>query len=394
MSNETKTKITIVGLGLIGGSLGLALKAGLPDVEIVGHDRDAEVELTAQKRGAITRREHNLPRAVEGASIVIVATPITTMANVFKQIAPDLLNGALVTDTASTKAEVTRWAADLLPEHVNFVGGHPMAGKETQGIENAEATLFQGRGYCICPSLNASASAIQQVAGIAQLVGSEPLFMDAAEHDQYAAAVSHLPLIVSTALFTLLRSSPSWEDLGVMASSGFRDITRLASTDPDMSHGIWRTNREAVIHWVERMIGELSRFRDMLQDAQDEALLEAFVEARLEREHFLREPPRRLPLDTRPQLDGRRTLMEMMVGGMMADKLRKAAEMPELGGTAPPAEKSKGEPAPKKQRRSLAERIEEGVRRDLEKMEARPPEKDAGDEPPPDRPDGQTPRGA
>src|SRR5260370_15390673 len=212
--------------------------------------------------------------------------------------------------------------------------------------------------------------------------------MDAAEHAQYAAAVSHLPLIVSTAMFTLLRSSPSWEDLGVMASSGFRDITRLASTDPDMSHGIWRTNREAVIHWLERMIGELSRYRDMLQDAQDETLLEAFVEARLEREHFLREPPRRLPLDTRPALDGRRALMDMMIGGMMADKLRKAAEMPELGGTAPAQKKSKGEPAPKKQRSSLSARIEEGVRRDLEKMEA---DKDAGDEPPPETPEGQTP---
>ena len=114
MSNEPKTKITIVGLGLIGGSLGLALKAGLPDVEIVGHDRDADVELKAQKMGAITRREHNLPRAIEGASIVIVATPITTMADVFKQIAPHLLTGALVTDTASTKAEVMRWAEEML----------------------------------------------------------------------------------------------------------------------------------------------------------------------------------------------------------------------------------------------------------------------------------------
>ena len=172
--------------------------------------------------------------------------------------------------------------------------------------------------------------------------------MDAAEHDQYAAAVSHLPLIVSTAMFTLLRSSPSWEDLGVMASSGFRDITRLASTDPDMSHGIWRTNREAVIHWLDRMIGELSRFRDMLQDAEDEALLKAFVEAQLQREQFLREPPRRLPMDTRPQMDGRRTLMEMMVGGMMADNLKKRARrcrssMASSGGErarrAPPATK-------------------------------------------------------
>ena len=79
--------------------------------------------------------------------------------------------------------------------------------------------------------------------------------MDADEHDQYAAAISHLPLVVSTALFTLMRSSPSWDDLGAMASSGFRDLTRLASGDPEMSHGIWSTNREAMIHWLDRMIG-------------------------------------------------------------------------------------------------------------------------------------------
>ncbi len=383
MTTESKRKITIVGLGLIGGSLGLALKrAALQGVEIVGHDREADVETRAQKMGAIDRREHNLPKAVEGASIVIVATPITAMAETFKQIAPHLLPGAVVTDTASTKAEVMRWAKEILPEHAHFVGGHPMAGKETQGIDNAEAAIFEGRGYCICPSLTATPNAIQQVAGIAQLIGSEPLFMDAAEHDQYAAAVSHLPLIVSTAMFTLLRSSPSWEDLGVMASSGFRDITRLASTDPDMSQGIWRTNREAVIHWLDRMIGQLSRFRDMLLDAEDEALLKAFVEAQIQREQFLHEPPRRLPMDTRPAFDGRRTFVEMMVGGLMAEKIRKAAEMPELGGKLPDTEAGAETPG-KKPRKSLSERIAEGVKRDLEKLEQRSAEADAPSEPPP-----------
>jgi prephenate dehydrogenase len=387
MSSEAKRKITIIGLGLIGGSLGLALKAaGLQGVEIVGHDRDADVEIRAQKIGAIDKREHNLPKAVEGASIVIVATPITAIPETFKLIAPHLLPGAVVTDTASTKAEVMRWAEDALPAHAHFVGGHPMAGKETQGIENADAKLFQDRGYCICPSITASPSAIQQVAGIAQIIGSEALFMDAAEHDQYAAAVSHLPLIVSTAMFTLLRSSPSWEDLGVMASSGFRDITRLASTDPDMSHGIWRTNREAVIHWLDRMIGELSRFRDMLLDAEDEALLKAFVEAQLQREQFLREPPRRLPMDTRPAVDGKRTLMEMMVGGLMADKIRKASEMPELGGKLPAAETADEAPG-KKRRQSLSERIAEGVRRDLEKLEKRSADSDGPGEPPSQTPE-------
>ena len=117
MKDQPKQKITIIGLGLIGGSLGMALKAaGLGDrIEIVGHDREHGVESIAKKRGAIDHAEHNLPRAVEGAALVIVATPITTVAEVFQQIALHLTPGAVVTDTASTKAQVMSWADDILP---------------------------------------------------------------------------------------------------------------------------------------------------------------------------------------------------------------------------------------------------------------------------------------
>jgi prephenate dehydrogenase len=364
---DSKRKITIVGTGLIGGSLGLALKsAGLPDIEIVGHDRYTENEHKAEKIGAIDRREHNLPRAIEGASMVIVAVPIPAIPEVFQQIAPDLAEGAVVTDTASTKTEVMRWAADMLPAGVSFVGGHPMAGKETGGIEYAEATLFQGKGYCICPSITATPSAIQQVAGLAGLVGAQPLFMDPPEHDQYAAAVSHLPLVISTALFTLLRSSPSWEDLGVMASSGFRDLTRLASTDPEMSHGIWRTNREAVIHWLDRMIAELSRYRDLLKDAQDETLLQAFIEAQVQRDEFLRDPPMRRPIETGPKVEAKDSMMKMLVGGMVVDGLKKAQSLPNaMARTAEGREKSGDTKSSE-----FAERVAEGVRRDLEKLQA------------------------
>jgi prephenate dehydrogenase len=375
--SDQKHTITIIGLGLIGGSLGMALKAALGDrIHIVGHDRETGAENIARKRGAIDHAEHNLPRAVEGAALVVVATPITAVDEVFKQIAPHLTPGAVVTDTASTKAEVMRWARAELPETVTFIGGHPMAGKESSGIEASDPGLFKGRPYCVCPSLTASPQAIKQITTLAELVGAQPLFMEPDEHDQYAAAISHLPLVVSTALFTLMRSSPSWDDLGAMASSGFTDLTRLASGDPEMSMGIWMTNREAIIHWLERMIAELGRYREMLKDAQDEALLKAFAEARFERETFLREPPRRrmAPEDS-SAIDKNRMFLEMFLGGKLAENLQRMKELPKIID-----QQAKGAPASdggaEKRRKSFAEKLEEGVRRDLEKLEQREAEKD------------------
>ena len=145
-----KKRITIIGTGLIGGSLGMALKAArLPGLEIVGHDSDRGSATRAEKSGAIDHAEHNLPRAVSGAGMVIIAVPVLTVREVMQQVAPHLVKGTVVTDTTSTKAHVMRWAREALPEHVYFVGGHPMAGKETAGIANAEASLFRGKAYCI-----------------------------------------------------------------------------------------------------------------------------------------------------------------------------------------------------------------------------------------------------
>lgn len=184
-----------------------------------------------------------------------------------------------------------------------------MAGKETSGIENAAADLFRDKAYVICPPLNAGEDAVTRVVELARLVGGVPLFLDAAEHDQYAAAVSHLPLVVSTALFTLLHSSPSWNDMASLASSGFRDLTRLASGDPRMSHDICVTNREAIIHWIERLTAELSRYRDLLADARDQNLLEIFTGAKLDRDIFLTKPAGR-PIE--PAVDTSETRQEII----------------------------------------------------------------------------------
>lgn len=356
---QERKRIAIIGLGLIGGSLGLAIKAArLPSVEVIGHDQSRQTAEKASKLGAIDRAEHNLPRAVEAAGLVIVATPVLAVREVMAQIAPYLPEGSVVTDTGSTKADVLAWAAELLPPHVSFVGGHPMAGKETQGIDNAEAGLFKDRAYCICPTAEAHESAVRAVVGLAQVVGAEPLFLEASEHDQYAAAVSHLPLVVSTALFTLLKASPAWEDLAPMASSGFRDVTRLASGDPQMSHDIFLTNRKAALHWLDRMLDELRRYRDLLE-GDPEALLETFAKAQVDRDGFLAEPRPRRPVGP-DQPNVREELVNSLIGGWVAGRLKRARELPAKVREA----ESAPEGAP-----SRPERIAEDIRRDLEKLE-------------------------
>ena len=352
-----RKRITIIGLGLIGGSLGLAMKAaGLPGAEIVGHDRARDAANKARKMGAIDRAEHNLPRAVERAGMVVIATPVLAVREVMQQIAPDLPDGCVVTDTGSTKERIVEWAAELLPPSVSFVGGHPMAGKDTPGIDNAEAGLFRDRAYCLCPAVNAHENAVRAVAGMVTLVGAEPLYMHPKEHDQYAAAVSHLPLLLSAALFSLLRDSPAWNDLAPMASSGFRDVTRLASGDPRMSHDIFLTNRDAAVHWLDRMVEELQRYRGLLQGDTEE-LLETFAKAQIDRDSFIAEPhPRRLEGEEPP--DVRQDMMKSLMGGWVSDRVKKIRELPglmrEAGSTG-----AEGKP-------SRAERIAEDMRRDLE----------------------------
>ena len=358
--DRERNRITIIGLGLIGGSLGLAMKAaGLPGSEIVGHDRARNAANKARKMGAIDRAEHNLPRAVERAGMVIIATPVLAVREVMQQIAPDLPDGCVVTDTGSTKERILEWAAELLPPSVSFVGGHPMAGKDTPGIDSAEAGLFRGRAYCLCPAVNAHEDAVRAVAGMVTLVGAEPLYMEPKEHDQYAAAVSHLPLLLSAALFSLLRASPAWNDLAPMASSGFRDVTRLASGDPRMSHDIFLTNRDAAVHWLDRMVEELQRYRGLLQGDTEE-LLEAFAKAQIDRDSFLAEPhPRRL--EGEEPADVRQDMMKSLMGGWVSERVKKVRELPGLMREAGSAG-AEGKP-------SRAERVAADIRRDLDKLE-------------------------
>lgn len=320
--------ITIVGLGLIGGSLGLALKAAKPTgIEIVGHDKDRTRATKAQRLGAIDRAEGRLDKAVQDAAMVILATPVLAIRRVMEEMAPYLPENCIVTDTGSTKAAILAWAQELLPPTVHFVGGHPIAGKEQSGIDAAQADLFRDKPYCVIPLPDTHEQAVRAVVGMAELVGARPMYMDARDHDQFLAAVSHMPMILSTALFTLARSSASWKDISAVAGPAFRDLTRLASGDPEMDHDICLTNSEGIIHWLDRYIEELRRYRTLIVDDQ-EKLFETFMRAQLERDTFIEaRPAERGPAVEVPSSG------EFMMGLLFSERLvrRTKAVMQELG---------------------------------------------------------------
>ncbi len=260
------TQVAILGTGLIGASIGLALRQN-KDVnidEIVGYDRQRANSRHAKKIGAVDREEGSLSRAVREAGLVILAAPILSNHRLIEEIGPLLDDGAVVTDTGSTKTATLRHAAEHLPRNVHFVGSHPMAGKTEIGPQHADAELFQGARWVVTAPANASGDAVKVVMSLARGVGAEPMIMDPQEHDAYVAAISHMPMVAAQALFRLVRGSEAWPELSLLAAAGFKSQTRLTQTDPSMAYDILVTNRELTVHWLDRYIAELTELRSDL----------------------------------------------------------------------------------------------------------------------------------
>jgi prephenate dehydrogenase len=277
--------VTIIGLGLIGGSIGLALRQGKKSRwEIVGYSRHRETVATALDVGAIERGETNLGDAVRRAELVIIATPVLTVKDIFSKISPHLPSGCIVTDTASTKAQVMNWAEEILPPTANFIGGHPMAGRETYGIQAAKAELFRRCTYCLTSSGKASPQSIDTVTGMVKKLGAIPFFIDAQEHDNLVAGISHLPMLLSVALVSLTTKNPSWSKMSKLAASGYHDITRLASGNPEVNAHICLSSQEVLVDWIDKFSQELSRYRQLVAEGDKhlEQALTAVNKARLE----------------------------------------------------------------------------------------------------------------
>ena len=323
------TQLAILGTGLIGASIGLGLKAaeGTDDIEIIGFDTSREREREAERRKAIDRRASSLRDAVGGAALVVISTPVLATREVMETIASNLSEGTIVTDTCSTKTQVMQWAEELLPNSVNFVGSHPMAGKTEFGPAAAEAELFRDARWVVVPSRSASSDAVETVSGLATALGAKPMFMDAAEHDAYAAAISHLPMFAASALFRLVRDSEAWPEMSLLAASGFKDTTRLAGTDELMAHDIAVTNREQVVHWLQRLRGAIYDLEDMITDPdRDEEFLRHLAQLNIDHIAYHDGQIGRVEIDQKGSGIPVPGMTDMLLGGALSERLRQMTE--------------------------------------------------------------------
>jgi len=280
-------RIAIIGLGLIGGSLALALKKkSAKGTEIIGFSRSTETVARAKDCGVIDQAARGPASAAAGADMVIIATPVMATKDVLASISEHLSPRCLVTDTGSTKVEVMQWAGKYLSSKISFIGGHPMAGKETSGIGEADADLFRGCVYCLTPSPCATPLAVRKMKKLVESIGAKPFFIDAETHDNLVAGVSHLPMLLSAAFVTATMKSRLWPEMAKLAAGGYRDFSRLASGSPEMNRDICLTNREKITDWLDRYIEVLKGYRNLVAEDSEE-LAEMLAQAHEARERWL-----------------------------------------------------------------------------------------------------------
>jgi prephenate dehydrogenase len=279
-------RVALLGLGLMGGSLGLALRERDLAEQVAGYDAREGAVARARERGAIDEASASLEAAVRGADLVVLATPVLAMAALFEALAPSVEAGAVVTDLGSTKWSVCEWADGLLPHPEHFVGGHPMAGREQSGIEAAESGLFEGSTWCLTPTARTNPEATARVAGLVTRLGAVPHLLDPQTHDRLVAGVSHLPIVAAAALVRSLAETADWDAMSALAAGGFRDATRVASGDPVMARDICLSNAGQLVGRLDAYIRELQRLRAHIA-AADSAIERDFADARSAREAWL-----------------------------------------------------------------------------------------------------------
>lgn len=287
------SRVAIAGVGLIGGSLGLALKRAYPSIRICGIGRRRRSLELAERLGAIDEKTTDLAAGLAGADLVVLATPVKRIIELLAEIGPYLRRRALVTDVGSTKAEVCRAARKYLPDSVFFIGGHPLAGKERSGIELAEAGLFRGATYALCPLPGTPGSVLSALARAVRSMGAVPLVMDAALHDRVVARTSHLPQIISTTLALVLEEAARSESEQLffqLSGGGFRDQLRLAASPYQVWRDIFETNSAAISQALADMVGALERVRAKLEA---EGLEKDFDRANAFYQRYVRQQPDR-----------------------------------------------------------------------------------------------------
>jgi prephenate dehydrogenase len=280
-------KITLVGVGLLGGSLGMALRQRRLAESVVGFVRRAASVKECEGFGAVDMATRNLRQAVEGAELIVLCTPIAQMRPLVEQMLPWLRPGAIVTDVGSVKGSVVRDLEVLVARGgAHFVGSHPMAGAEKMGVAAARADLFVGAVCVVTPTRKSNPAAVRKVEQLWKSVGSSLLRLMPEAHDKFVSRSSHLPHVVAAQLARLILSPGHPKEQGMLCANGFRDTTRIASSSPEMWRDIALANRKNLACALESFTQGLQDFKRALRRADVAAVASFFEQARGRREQW------------------------------------------------------------------------------------------------------------
>lgn len=284
-----KLNLAIIGVGLIGGSLGLALKDKLKDdIYVSGLSRTEESMANAINCGAVDFASADVEQVVKDADIVYLSTPVLQIIPMVKKILPFLKSGAIITDAGSTKEVVGTAIKELLPTDIYYVSGHPMTGKEKSGVQAADKDLFKHKSYVIIDDDTVPAEIRKKITDLLELTGANLTTLDFAKHDRCASIISHVPHVAAAALVTLLnRSAGDMDSCLKLAGGGFKDTTRIASSNSDMWADICMTNSAAIAGHLRDLQAILGEVITQIEAGDRQAVHDYFAAAKTRRDNIL-----------------------------------------------------------------------------------------------------------
>jgi len=265
---------TIIGVGLLGGSLAKACREQGLTQSITGYGRNQDNLQEAKRQGIIDKGAPDIHSAVKDADLIILCSPVGAMIPLVREMASSLKPGCLITDAGSVKGALVSKIESLIPETTYFVGAHPIAGGERSGLGASSATLYQGANCIVTPTPNTDKEALQKITQLWEGVGMNIITMDVDEHDFIFGAVSHLPHVVAFALMVTLGDihTKNYDDITTFSGAGLKDITRIASSDPVMWRDIFLSNQKQVLLLVDQFQVTLTKLKECIEKSEGQNL--------------------------------------------------------------------------------------------------------------------------
>ena len=323
-------QVTIIGLGQIGASMGLALLQHKNTVTVVGHDIELAVERAAEKKGAINKGEHNLPRAVKDARIVVLALPVNQIRETLEFIAPDLMEGTVVADTSPIKAEVAKWAKEILPEGCYYVGLVPTLAAASlsdtgTGLDSAKAELFSKSVFLVSAPPGAPGEAVQLMSDFVKLLDATAMLTDILESDGLMTSAHLLPQLVSAALLNATVEQPGWLDKRKLAGRSYLSATSglLPQDDPESLQMMALHNRENTVRSLDTMIAALRALRDDIDEGRETVVTTRFEAAVNGRKNWVNERMLANWVELQKEPADYPSLSDRLLGGLIGRRTKK-----------------------------------------------------------------------